>query len=88
MTNDAIKYRTITPDDIVFEYNGAMVALYVYSIANNPNGAGLGTDAQFLGYVGSVSEAQYLWKAAIATSHAICGENGQEEIGLCVEGNE
>jgi hypothetical protein len=79
-------YRTTTVEDLypdLGEYK--VIKIYVYSVTNNPDGAGKGTDAQLLGWAEGYTTAADLWDAAIATARAIYGPSGSAEIGLCVE---
>jgi hypothetical protein len=81
-------YRTTTVEELYPEVTDYKpLKLYVYSVTNNPEGAGNGTDARLLGCAESYSTAADLWDAAVATARAIYGPSGDAEIGLCVEGD-
>lgn len=78
-------YRTTTVEELYPDTADCKhMDLYVYSITNNPEGAGKGTDARLLGYADNYTTAHDLWDAATATARAIYGPSGDAEIGLCV----
>ena len=75
-------YRTTTIDELYNAQSEPTLDLYVYSIENNPNGAGRGTAAELIGTADTYTVAADLWDAACATADAIgvgCGA-----IGLCI----
>lgn len=78
------KFRTASIADL---YAGSepCLDLYVYSTANNPDGATIGTDAHFIGTADSYGGAYDLWDAARGAAKAIFGSHGADEIGLCID---
>ena len=79
------RFRTASIHEI---YDGAReprIDLYVYSTTDNPNGAGEGTYAHYIGTADSYAMAELLWDAAVGTARAIGGYNAALEIGLCVD---
>lgn len=81
-------YRTVTVEDLYPDVSAyKRHSLYVYSVTNNPDGAGDGTAAKYIGTTENYSQAADLWMAAQAAASAIYGDGGHEEVGLCIEEN-
>ena len=75
-------YRTTTIDELYNAQSEPTLDLYVYSIENNPNGAGRGTAAELIGTADTYTVAADLWDAACATAEAL--GVGYKSIGLCI----
>lgn len=76
------EYVTVTPESLFPDGSiwSRPVDLYVYTIDNNPDGAGLGTDAKYLDSVESYTQATAVQSHAEATAAAL----GGGKVGLCI----
>lgn len=78
-------YKTVTIEDLYHGGKTSVEDLYVYTTANNPDGAGEWTHARYIGTADNYTHAADLWDAACAVADVIYGKGGYAEIGLCIK---
>lgn len=77
------KFKTVTAEELYPDHGyGPVHDLYVYSVVNNPEGAGRGTLAEFVGTVEHYSEAADI-ESIVEKAAAVLGGDVLP-AGLCI----